>query len=76
MAGVGTVTVVMGSCCPLPRSLTAISRPAKSARVLRSRTPEKLYPKNTVLEQLPQDLEDMAAELGPCIQEEHAMVGQ
>ena len=27
-------------------------------------------------ERLAHDLKDMAAELGPCIQEEHAMVGQ
>jgi hypothetical protein len=30
---------------------------------------------NTLLERLPQGLEDMAAELGPFIQEEHTVVG-
>jgi hypothetical protein len=34
-----------------------------------------LYPKNTLLERLP-DLQDMAAALGQLIQEEHAMVCQ
>jgi hypothetical protein len=36
----------------------------------------RLYSYETLLERLAQDLEDMAAELGPCIQEEHAVVGQ
>jgi hypothetical protein len=36
----------------------------------------RLYLYDTLLQRLPQDLEDMAAELGPCIQEEHAVVGQ
>jgi hypothetical protein len=40
-----------------------------------SRTYGKLYVENTLLKRLPQDLKDMAAELGPCIHEEHAMVG-
>ena len=30
----------------------------------------------TLLERLAQDLKHMAAELGPCIQEEYAVVGQ
>ncbi len=29
-----------------------------------------------LIERLAQNFQDMAAELGPCIQEEHAMVGQ
>jgi hypothetical protein len=41
-----------------------------------SRTCGRLYVENTLLEWLAQDLKDMAAELGPFIQEEHAMVGQ
>jgi hypothetical protein len=49
---------------------------AFAASAARSRTPEKLYVYNPILERLAQDLQDMAAELGPCIQEEHAMVGQ
>ena len=43
---------------------------------LRSRTPARLSVEDTLLERLAQDLEDMAAELGPFIQEAHAMVGQ
>jgi hypothetical protein len=34
------------------------------------------YVCETLLKGLAQDLEDMAAELGPFIQEEHAIVGQ
>jgi hypothetical protein len=44
--------------------------------MLRSRTPARLYVYGTILERLAQDLKDMAAELGPFIQEEHAIVGQ
>jgi hypothetical protein len=36
----------------------------------------RLYLCDALLEWLAQDLKDMAAELGPFIQEEHAMVGQ
>jgi hypothetical protein len=36
----------------------------------------ELYSCETLLERLPQDLQDMAAELGQFIQEEHAIVGQ
>jgi hypothetical protein len=42
----------------------------------KSRTPAKLYVYETILERLAQDLQDMAAKLGPFIQEEHAVVGQ
>jgi hypothetical protein len=38
-------------------------------------TPTRLYVYNTILERLPQDLEHMAAALGPCIQAAHAVVG-
>ena len=38
--------------------------------------PAKLYVYDTLLERLAQDLQDMAAELGPFIQEKHAVVGQ
>jgi hypothetical protein len=60
-AGVGTVTVVMGGYYPLPRSLTAINRPANSARVLRSRTCGRWYLYDALLERLPQDLEHVTA---------------
>ena len=42
----------------------------------RSRTPARLSVYDTLLQRLPQDLQDMAAELGEFIEKEHAMVGQ
>jgi hypothetical protein len=60
----------------LPESLMALIRKANSVKELRSRTPAKLYVYDTLLEWLAQDLKDMAAELGPCIQEAHAVMGQ
>jgi hypothetical protein len=59
----------------LPALLTAITRRANSAKVLRFRTPARLSAYDTLLERLPQDLQDMAAELGQFIQEEHTVVG-
>jgi hypothetical protein len=38
------------------------------------RTPAILYVYETLLERLPQALQDVAAALRPCIQEEHAVV--
>jgi hypothetical protein len=49
-------------------------RSASTARATRSRTPTKLYSYETLLERLAQDLENMAAALGPFIQEEHPVV--
>ena len=69
-----TITVV-GGYRPPPECFTATSRRANSAIVLGFRTLAKLYVYDTLLQRLPQDLEDMAA-LGPFIQEEHAVVGQ
>jgi hypothetical protein len=57
-------------------SLRGIIRLANSANVWRLRKCGRLSVENTLLERLPLDLQDMAAALGPCIQEEHAMVGQ
>ena len=48
----------------------------RPASAIRSLTCKGLYVSDAVLERLAQDLEDMAAELGPFIQEEHAIVGQ
>jgi hypothetical protein len=70
------VTVVVDGYRALPESLTAIRLVANPANGLRSRTPVRLSVCDTLLERLPQDLEDMAAALGQCIQEEHAVVGQ
>ena len=36
----------------------------------------RLYVYDTLLQRLPQDLQDMAAELGVFIQKEHTIVGQ
>jgi hypothetical protein len=41
--------------------------------VARSRTGGRLYSCEARFERLTQDLEDLAAELGPFIQEEHAV---
>jgi hypothetical protein len=60
----------------LPAFLAAITCRANSAIILRFSTSAKLYVYETILERLAQDLQDMAAELGQFIQEEHAMVGQ
>jgi hypothetical protein len=60
----------------LPESLTDITRIAKSAKLLRSRTPAKLYLYDTLPKRLSQDLEDMPPELRQFIQEENAVVCQ
>jgi hypothetical protein len=58
-------------------SSTRISESAANARKsVRSMTPARLSVEDTLLERLAQDLEDLAAELGEFIQEEHAMVCQ
>jgi hypothetical protein len=62
-----TVTVVMSSYRPLPEPPEFVSRAAKAAKTLKLRTPAKLYVYETLLERLAQDLENMAAELGPLI---------
>ena len=53
-----------------------MTRWANSATVLRFRTPARLYSCETLLEQLPQNLQHMAAALGQFILEEQAVVGQ
>jgi hypothetical protein len=58
------VTVVVDGYRPLTEFCTAITRRANSAKVLKSRTPAKLYVYETLLERSAQDLEDMAAALG------------
>jgi hypothetical protein len=57
-------------------SLRGIIRLANSANVWRLRKCGRLSVENTILDRLPQDLQDMAAELGQFIEEEHAMVRQ
>ena len=51
-------------------SATSVANGARSSMLARSCS------EDTLLERLAQDLQDMAAELGPFIQEEHAVVGQ
>jgi hypothetical protein len=51
-----------------------MNRAASVSRAARSSTCGRLYACDTLLERLPQDLEDMASALGPFIQEEHPMV--
>jgi hypothetical protein len=53
-----------------------LARSASAASAARSGMGGRLFFCNTLLERLAQDLKDMGAELGPCIQEQHAMVGQ
>jgi hypothetical protein len=53
-----------------------MSRSAKAAKALRSRTRARLYVEDTILERLPQDLQDMAAEHRQFIQKQHAMMRQ
>src|SRR5262245_28400749 len=60
-----------GSLLVLPE---VVSRAAKVAKTLKSRTPARLYICEAVLQALAQDLADMTAELGQFIQEEHAVV--
>jgi hypothetical protein len=57
-----------------PEPLAVVNRMAKSTKSLRLRTLWRLSSYDTLLEGLAQDLEHMAAELGPFIQEESTMV--
>jgi hypothetical protein len=63
----GMVTVVLEGYWPRLEPLKVSSRAAMLSRRLRSSMPAKLYVYETLLERLPQDLEDMAAELGQFI---------
>jgi len=71
-----TATAVMHGYCTLTRRLEVVSHTANSARILRPKTPARLYSYDTLLERLAQDLQDMAAALGQFIQAAHAVVGQ
>jgi hypothetical protein len=51
-------------------------RAASATSAARSATSERSYLCHVVFERLAQDLEDLAAELGPFIQEQHAVVRQ
>jgi hypothetical protein len=68
--------MVVGGYPPLPESLTAVIHMPNSTKVLRARTPARLYIRDTLLERLAPGLEDMAAAFGDFIQAAHAMVCQ
>jgi hypothetical protein len=72
---VAVAAEVRGGYGPLLEPPAIVSRAAKVAITWPSRTPARLSVCDTLLERLPQDLEDMAAALGQLIQEEHAIVG-
>jgi hypothetical protein len=49
---------------------------ANTASAAESMTYGRLYFGDALFERLAQDLQDVASQLGPCIQEAHAVVGQ
>jgi hypothetical protein len=63
-SGVTTAPEVLGGYGPLLEPPEVVSCAAKVAKRLKSRTPAKLYVYETLLERLPQDLQDMASKLG------------
>jgi hypothetical protein len=73
-SGMTIAAEVLGGHCPLLDPSEVVSRAVKVAKTLRSRTPAKLYSCKTLLERLAQDLQAMAADLRPFIQEEDAVV--
>ena len=68
------VTVMGSRYWALSSSLEVISRAVRVTKASRLRTPAKLYVHETLLERLPPDLQDVAAELRQFIQEEHTVV--
>jgi hypothetical protein len=69
-----TVTVGVGGYRPLRLSLKAIILKANSVKVLRSRTPARLYVYDTLLQRLAQDLQDMPPALRQFLQAAHAVM--
>jgi hypothetical protein len=69
-------TVPMLNYCTLAIRLEIMRRTANATKAWRFRTPTKLYLCEAILQRLAQDLQGMAAALGPFIQEEHAVMGQ
>jgi hypothetical protein len=72
-SGVSASAVVTRHCTP-PASLAIISRPAKSARELSTRTCGRLYSGNTLLVRLVEDLQDMTFEPWPLVEAQEAVV--
>ncbi len=66
----------MGSYWTRPELLAVSSRLAKPTISLRLRTLWRLYSYETLLDRLAEDLQDVAVELWPFIQQEEAVVGQ
>jgi hypothetical protein len=62
-----TVQVVMDCYWTRPEPLKVMSRAAKVARMLRSRTPAKLYVYKTLLKRLAYNLKHIAFEFGPLV---------
>jgi hypothetical protein len=60
----------------LPDLTEVLSHVANITKLLRFMTPATLYPGDTLLKRLAQDLQDVAAELRQLIQKEHPMVRQ
>jgi hypothetical protein len=68
--------MVVGGYDSQAEPLEVVSRAAKAANAWRSRTLAKLYVSDTLLEQLVQDLQDVAAELRELIEKHKTMVRQ
>jgi hypothetical protein len=66
----------MGSFHARPKSPEVVKRAAKVMKALRSRACGRLYSKNTLLQGLAQDLEDVTPALRECIEAGHAVVRQ
>jgi len=64
----------MGRYWTRPARLAVSSRVAKLIKLLKFRTCGRSYLEDTLLEWLPQDLQDVAAELRQFIQAAHAVV--
>jgi hypothetical protein len=58
----------------LPQPVGVQTRATSPVSAVRSKTRGRLYACDPILKRLAQDLQDMAAALGPFIHEEHAMV--
>jgi hypothetical protein len=56
--------------------VTTSANAASETSSARSRTPKRLYVYDTLLERFSPDLEHMALELGPLIQQQEALVRQ
>ena len=67
---------VMGGYGPHLEPPEVVSRAAKVAKTLNSRTPARLYVCDPILERLAQHLQQVAFELGPLVEAQEAVVRQ